>query len=1001
MIRKDPLAEKLVAEYIPLQVKYQSFSELIGGIVGRLAKRVGRKYQMVACRSKEQSKLYEKILIKKREEGKVYNNLDDIEDLAGARIIFYLERDRKAFIQELYSELGKDVIISTQEQIKASGYRATHMIIKLDDARTSLPEYSEYAGMKCELQITSVLFHAWSEVEHDIIYKPAGNRVKLKELGLARLEGKFQELHTHIQGAAIQLDLIAEDYEEIRKFGDLLDSNLIKTITSSSNDRIIEILKLVERFINKKPNEIYLAVEAIFSKAPSEPETLGILGDREIKGKTHQDVEVEALGLLMRVRYFKPLETLVLLSKLIANKDGSVKVEAKKVLEKFVGYNYHFLKDAKSYYPQIFSLDFVLKWSLKERLENFDFVEIVCKEILGSNVEGSEWTKEDTLTYHFGAVPANDNLKSLRTRTLDLLYRLFAKTNNISLKLRILKVMEEASRGPTHVVDENVKDMIEKDAIHVLNIYKKMILSADGRRLIGRLSIIEDIESRLYWWPEWGLGGQEAIDFRKKIINDRFYNIARILVGNSRIYQREESVEKTTGQRDTSLEDLHKSITRNTLTQWFTDLNKIAKEREYIDSWQFVVFREFINNFAKTKPNLASTILSRAIREKAPLAFFGDAFLGGLKSAKKHDLWDRYIKVALQEKDLNITRAIVRSLYVSDKEDPKIWFRDSEITLLNDIVRHEHGFEFLKDRMDRDFKVTLFQVLCYALNKAPSRIEPLIQILVRENADLFVYFVDVLGFFIFGKTIDVSKLRAGTKIVLKRGLVNLDDLGWRAQELLLEFGREKLDTILDIFVARIKLEETKKSKVHIFDRERYDAIPHNINPELAQFISAHPDFPDRALAMLGKMTKDWSLYNWDVTHFFERVGSPGFMSIVKRAIQKGDEQSILNAAHCLSTTHNADIDICMQVIGKSKNKRVIGLIDQAILSTGVVSGEYGLANAYQSKADTLKPYLKNKNPKIRDYAEKTVSSLEKMSIRERQDTDVEKATRIHRFENGD
>jgi hypothetical protein len=38
--------------------------------------------------------------------------------------------------------------------------------------RGKLREYSHFSGLKCELQIRTVLQHAWAEIEHGIGYKP-------------------------------------------------------------------------------------------------------------------------------------------------------------------------------------------------------------------------------------------------------------------------------------------------------------------------------------------------------------------------------------------------------------------------------------------------------------------------------------------------------------------------------------------------------------------------------------------------------------------------------------------------------------------------------------------------------------------------------------------------------------------------------------------------------------------------------------------------------------
>jgi len=148
------------------------------------------------------------------------------------------------------------------------------------------------------------------------------------------------------------------------------------------------------------------------------------------------------------------------------------------------------------------------------------------------------------------------------------------------------------------------------------------------------------------------------------------------------------------------------------------------------------------------------------------------------------------------------------------------------------------------------------------------------------------------------------------------------------------------------------------------------------------------------------MTKEWSLYNWDVTHLFERMGAAGYVTIVKKALEEGGKKNILNAARCLGATNNADIDLCMQVISMSDDKKVKGMIDQAILSTGVVNGEYGLSEAYQRKANALKPYIRKRNNRVKAYAKSTVEALENMSAKERERSDEGRIERKLKFKHG-
>ena len=37
-----------------------------------------------------------------------------------------------------------------------------------------LPEYCLFDKMKCEIQVRTILQHAWAEIEHDVVYKSLG-----------------------------------------------------------------------------------------------------------------------------------------------------------------------------------------------------------------------------------------------------------------------------------------------------------------------------------------------------------------------------------------------------------------------------------------------------------------------------------------------------------------------------------------------------------------------------------------------------------------------------------------------------------------------------------------------------------------------------------------------------------------------------------------------------------------------------------------------------------
>ena len=142
--------------------------------------------------------------------GVKYKRLSEIEDLAGIRIIFYTEIDKEDFLKNLKDELAGQ--IQLEEIERDSGYMATHAIASLGRKRLKLVEYESFRGLKCEIQITSAIYHAWSELEHDLIYKDINGLEKFYPDKYQLAKEKLKEiLEKYIKGAVAEFEDVMEE----------------------------------------------------------------------------------------------------------------------------------------------------------------------------------------------------------------------------------------------------------------------------------------------------------------------------------------------------------------------------------------------------------------------------------------------------------------------------------------------------------------------------------------------------------------------------------------------------------------------------------------------------------------------------------------------------------------------------------------------------------------------------------------------------------------------
>jgi hypothetical protein len=147
------------------------------------------------------------------------------------------EVDKIADVLRRELTIDEEKSIDKRKEDESFGYSSLHLIARLGEARSELLEYSDYKGMECEIQIRSVLQHAWAEIEHDLGYKgsqplPAGFKRRFASIA-ALLEVADREF-THLRDdiAAYQqsfAEAIKGDShraEEMRKPIDLISMSL-------------------------------------------------------------------------------------------------------------------------------------------------------------------------------------------------------------------------------------------------------------------------------------------------------------------------------------------------------------------------------------------------------------------------------------------------------------------------------------------------------------------------------------------------------------------------------------------------------------------------------------------------------------------------------------------------------------------------------------------------------------------------------------------------------
>jgi putative GTP pyrophosphokinase len=153
--------------YIDNRPVYEPLLNTISSLINALLIRERIIIYQIKYRVKE-FKSFEEKLVNKR-----YAHPQDMTDFAALRVICYLKRD----VQVITSLLADNFDIIKREDkvselgIDRVGYNAVHLDATLKNNRISLPEYDRFAGLNFEIQIVTVLQHAYAEIERDLVYK--------------------------------------------------------------------------------------------------------------------------------------------------------------------------------------------------------------------------------------------------------------------------------------------------------------------------------------------------------------------------------------------------------------------------------------------------------------------------------------------------------------------------------------------------------------------------------------------------------------------------------------------------------------------------------------------------------------------------------------------------------------------------------------------------------------------------------------------------------------
>lgn len=199
-------------------------------------------YHSITSRGKSISRYEEKAA-----KDKYKNPISEIFDMAGIRIVTYIDSEaRRAnqIIGKAFEILPKHSIDKSEQLgIDRVGYRSIHSVGTLGKDRLKLPENQIFKGMTFEIQIRTILQHAWAEFEHDRNYAFSGVLPKDIRRRLAVAAGVLEFVDREFKSLAEEIDIYRREITTKTEKGDLdipIDSTSLRAYLSGRFKPLIE-----------------------------------------------------------------------------------------------------------------------------------------------------------------------------------------------------------------------------------------------------------------------------------------------------------------------------------------------------------------------------------------------------------------------------------------------------------------------------------------------------------------------------------------------------------------------------------------------------------------------------------------------------------------------------------------------------------------------------------------------------------------------------------------
>jgi ppGpp synthetase/RelA/SpoT-type nucleotidyltranferase len=983
---------------------YADFAEAVADILGAaIAEQRDLRLQNIQCRAKEPVSLEAKLA---KAGAAADAPIGDVaKDVSGCRVIFYTNGDVQRFGHSGILRDNFDVDYDRSKmhypESKEEGaefFISENWVVTLTEARCALPEYRRFAGLRCEIQVQTILDHAWAEMAHDTIYKPMTD----VGFGAAKIEAMRKRLRKvmqeHLQPAGYAFDKIASDYAHLRDGKEMFDGDALAAIRGCDDRNSLE--ENVDRYSNfvlphfddyaAAAPDIIDAMSDAAMRAPGMPEVPLKYFNREYPGTRSHAVIVKICRILESgyLLYAAPER---MFDAVIAMRRAAVTDDERKPIDdlarRLAQYDLHAWKRVGPGIQRLI-VDRFAGMNDAALLDAAASATVMLKEALSSTVTGTSW-KADTMLLHNGSVVVTDALKQIRSDALGQLERLHALLTDDVLKGNVRHAMLAAGSTPNNAgYTDQLGEVIMEDLARIMGFFAGVI---PGLGLEVRRHLEVTVHQRYFAYHALppamaenaalaAAQGQLLKAFaavRAALDADPDLARYRLLVGYDSVTASMWAkpgfdYEARKEEQSAGIDALIAEVTADTSDEWLARLERFVETRSS-DGATFVGLQDFIKRLATTQPDI---LLSWLPRLSDRFAAWLPGMLHGLWEAGRGPDIDRLVEGWIGEDRHLSSIAYYLQFAEAFRFDLLATITGKGLAADDDAILHNAAIAAARQSA-----------------KHPQGLFDEIYLPAARSLAERGVFSWTGGMFNWDQVALLKGLSAEQVGLLLKLMTDVPRLGSNGEAMLAVIAAEHVQAVIDLIGRRFQ-HDSNNGDI------RYEDLPHGLYYLRAPLAAAPGEIVAAARAWFDANPAFSQFHGGRlIAELFPALEHPLY-SLLYSQLEQGREGidfvlSVLRAYEGEKFLH----PLLRAIVGfLPADDELLTIVDIVIDSSGVLVGEYGSVEAQEARKALVAEWEADENQAVRDFAARFIRSADNQLAMERRRADRTVALRNIEFD---